>query len=89
MLRVTIELWPGGFRSQARVIATADIANISELADLSDYAVSATEGQNPIAKTHPWSGQGEVLQHDRKASVWGLVAKVASWAAEERLKTSK
>lgn len=37
MLRVTIELWPAGFRSEARTIAVADISNTSDLADVSDY----------------------------------------------------
>lgn len=83
MLRVTVELWPGGVRSGARVIASAEIANVSDLATVSDYIVRATEGYNPITSTPPWSASGHVLQHDRRTSVWHLVSKVAAWAAKE------
>jgi hypothetical protein len=40
MLRVTIENWPGGDKTRSRAVATANIANLSDLADVSDYAVS-------------------------------------------------
>ena len=83
MLRVTIEIWPGGDKARARAIAIASVANISELAEVSDYAVSVTEGENPISSTPPWSRRGHVFQHDRRSSVWALVAKVAAWAAED------
>ena len=52
MLRVTIEIWPGGDKARARAIAIASVANISELAEVSDYAVSVTEGENPIVAPH-------------------------------------
>jgi hypothetical protein len=39
MLRVTIELLPGGRESGKRVIATADIARVSDAA-LADYSVA-------------------------------------------------
>jgi len=83
MLRVTVEIWPGGDKTCARTLAIANIANVSDLADVSDYAASITEGHNPFTNTPPWSRRGHVLQHDRKNSVWALVAKVANWAAEE------
>lgn len=83
MLRVTVELWPGGVRLEARVIASAEIANVSDLAQVSDYVVRATEGYNPVTGTPPWSASGHVMQHDRSTSVWHLVSKAAAWAAEE------
>jgi hypothetical protein len=83
LLRVTVEIWPGGDKERARVLATADVGNVSELADKSDYVVIVTEGQNPLANTPPWSRRGCIFQHDRRTSVWALVAKVANWAAEE------
>jgi hypothetical protein len=51
--------------------------------------VSVTEGHNPLTNTPPWSRRGYVLQHDRRTSVWALVAKVAMWAAEEAAKTRR
>lgn len=43
MLRITIELVPGGQESGARVIGRGYIANISDLRDLSDYALKFEE----------------------------------------------
>jgi hypothetical protein len=83
MLRVTVEIWPGGDQTRARVLATADVGNLSNLADTSDYHVSVTEGHNPLTNTQPSSRRGYIFQHNRKSSVWALVAKVAAWAAEE------
>ena len=89
MLRVTVEIWPGGDKTCARAVAIANVANLSDLADVSDHAVSVTEGHNPVTNTPPWSQRGSVFAHDRRASVWTLVAKVAIWAAEEAGKTRR
>ena len=89
MLRITVEIWPGGDKTRARTLAIANVANVSDLADVSDYAVSVTEGYNPVTNTPPWSQGGSVFQHDRRTSVWALVAKVAIWAAEEAEKTRR
>jgi hypothetical protein len=87
MLRVTIEIWPGGDKTCAAAIATANVVNISELSDTSDYAVSVIEQYNPIAESPAWSCDGHIFRHNRKTSVWALVAKVATWAANEATKT--
>jgi hypothetical protein len=89
LLRITVEIWPGGDNTRARAVATASVANLSDLADVSDYAVSVTEGHNPVTNTPPWSQRGYVFQHDRRTSAWALVAKVAIWAAEEAAKTRR
>ena len=89
MLRITIEIWPGGDKTRARSLAIANVANVSDLADVSDYAVSVTEGHNPLTNTPPWSQRGHVFQHDRRNSVWALIAKVAVWATEEAGKTRR
>lgn len=39
MIRVYVELWPGGFRSGKTELAGLDISNISDLAPVSDYRV--------------------------------------------------
>lgn len=83
MLRVTVELIPGGWEAAKRVLARAEIGNISSLADTSDYAVRVAEGRNPLTGTEPWQREGKIFAHDRRASVWSLVAKVAAWAAAE------
>jgi hypothetical protein len=89
MLRVTVEIWPGGDKTRAHAVAMANIANVSHLADVSDYSLSVCEGYNPLANSRPWSKRGHVYQHDRKTSVWVLIAKVAVWAAEEAGKTRR
>jgi len=83
MLRVTVEIWPGGDESRACAVAIANVANVSDLANVSDYVVSVSEGHNPVTNSPSWSRSGYVFSHDRRTSVWALVAKVATWAAEE------
>jgi hypothetical protein len=70
MLRVTVELLPGGFDSAKRVIATADIARVRDGAT-ADYEVRLREdllagvGERATVANYPrWS-----------ASVWDLVAR--------------
>ena len=89
MLRVTVEIWPGRDKTRAHAVAIANVANLSDLADVSDYAVSVTEGHNPVTNTPPWSQRGQIYEHDRRTSVWALIAKVAVWAAEEAGKTRR
>jgi hypothetical protein len=82
MLKVTIDLVPGGFSPLKRTIATMRIANVSDLADCSDYRVEATEGRNPLTGDPPRSASCEVTGHDRRQSVWALLAKAAKAACE-------
>ena len=89
MLRVTVEIWPGGDKARAHAVAIANVANVSDLANVSDYAVSVSEGYNPVTNTPPWSQRGQIYEHDRRTSVWALIAKVAVWAAEEAGKTRR
>jgi len=72
MLKVTVELWPGGRESGRRVIATADIVRIKN-GVLADYEVELHEalledtgvGEIATVRAYPrWS-----------ASVWHLVAR--------------
>jgi hypothetical protein len=82
MLRVTIDLVPGGFAPARRTIATMRIANISNLADVSDYRIDATEGRNGLTGDPPRSAACGVAGHARRQSVWALVAKAAEAALE-------
>ncbi len=80
MLKITIDLVPGGFTPLKRTIATMRIANVSNLADCSDYSIEMTEGCNPLTGDPPRSAACEVVSHDRRQSVWALVAKAAEAA---------
>jgi len=82
MIHVKVDIWPGGNRTLARAIAVATIVNVSDLADVSDYALSAAEGYNPLTGAPAWSRRGQIHRHDRRSSVWSLVAKAAAWASE-------
>jgi hypothetical protein len=74
MLRVTIELVPGGFTPMRRMIASMSIANVSDLADVSDYRIEAMEGANVLTGSPPRNAACVVLRHDRRQSVWALLA---------------
>ncbi|CAB3776233.1 hypothetical protein LMG28614_00173 [Paraburkholderia ultramafica] len=78
MLRVTIELLPGGRESGKRVIATADIARVSDGA-LANYSVALEEamlgavGERARVRGYPrWAG-----------SVWDLVARCLAAALNQ------
>ena len=79
MLRVTVELWPGGRESGRRVLATADIARIKSGAH-ADYEVDLREellgdvGDTATVREYPrWS-----------ASVWDLVGRCIAAALQRR-----
>jgi hypothetical protein len=76
MLRVTVELVPGGAEPFRRTIGLMTIGNISDLADVSDYQVSVTEGANALTGTPPQARIFTVHGHSRRQSVWKLVARV-------------
>jgi len=74
MLRVTVELWPGGRESGKRVIAIADIGRIADGA-LADYEARLSEdGLGSV-------GIGYVRAYPRWSStIWDLVARSISAA---------
>ncbi len=82
MLRIVVDLIPGGFNPLRRTIATMSIANESNLSDQSNYRVEAMEGQNDLAGLPPRNMGAMVENHDRRQSVWHLIAKAAAAAAE-------
>jgi hypothetical protein len=78
MMRVTIEIWPGGRESARREIATADIGRVRDGA-LADYEVELREtivgtvGKRATVAMYPrWS-----------ASIWDLVARGVAAALNE------
>jgi hypothetical protein len=84
MLRLTIELVPGGFEQMRRTIASMRISNMSDLADCSDYRVETMETANPLTGNPARNTEYMVLSHDRRQSVWALLAK----ACHEALKAN-
>jgi D-arabinose 5-phosphate isomerase GutQ len=74
LLLITIEMLPGGSKAFRRTIATMTIANVSDLAERSDYHVELVEGANPVSGSAPRSTVVTVPDHDRRSSVWTLVA---------------
>lgn len=82
MLIVTVELLPGGFRPLGRTIASMRVSNLSNLADVSRYSVEAKEGANPLNGTPARTWCCELDGHDRRQSVWVLLAKAAAAVGE-------
>lgn len=82
MLVVTVDLVPGGYEPHRRTIGSMRIANVSDLADVSDYDVEAMEGANPLTGKPSRNETCKVLAHDRRQSIWALLAK----ASEEIIK---
>jgi hypothetical protein len=83
MLRIIVEILPGGREHLRCELARADLANVSDLSDVSDYAIVASEDVNALAQRGRWEVRGLITKHDRNQSVWSLVAKAAAWAAKE------
>lgn len=81
MLVVTVTLVPGGDWERAREIASATIANVSDLSDVSSYQVLAAERASDVTGLPDQSAGFGIVDHNRKQSVWGLVMKVAARAA--------
>lgn len=83
MLRVTIELVPGGDEDRAHVIEQMTIANVSNLADVSDYDIAMTDGGQRY--------YGTVHDHVRAHGAWELVDRAlnVTMLSEPRTETQK
>jgi hypothetical protein len=84
LLVITIDLFPGGYESHRRTIGSMRIANLSDRGDISDYSVEVMEGANPLTSDPPRKAACMVFAHDRRQSVWALLAK----ASAEIMKTN-
>lgn len=71
MLVIKVEVWPNGRESGAREIARAGAANVSDMAELSDYQVVRVDERGERADA--W-----VVGHRREDGPWPLVAAAAS-----------
>jgi len=88
MLRIIVEIVPGGV-GRPRELARAELGNVSDLADRSDYVVIAREGANPVADTPPWESRGRISDFNRRQSVWKLVQAASSFAARAAQEAGK
>lgn len=75
MIHVTIELIPGGNWAKRRTLDTISIANVSELADVSDYSV---EHEDLELRTHD---AFRVTGHRPDRGMWPLLREVFHWIA--------
>jgi hypothetical protein len=93
MLRITIELVPGGRESSAQVIGRGWIANVSNLRDISNYALKFEEDSWQGRVRGPYTGTLTNWQrYDRGA--WEIVGAALSMvlprtAASRKLKSRK
>jgi hypothetical protein len=74
LLKITVDLHPGGASDFRRTLATMTISNRSNLAEISDYDVTAVERANPLTGEAARICSLQVLGHLRRQSVWKLVA---------------
>lgn len=72
MLRVTVEVVPGGREGGARTIGTLLAANVSNLADVSDYIYSYSTDKVDLQL---WP-DGTVEGHVRSDGAWELVRRI-------------
>lgn len=58
-------------------VAEATACNLSDLAELSDYEVRATEGEAQHLDIPACEITGQITGHQRRSSVWRLVGEIA------------
>ena len=75
MLVLRVEIWPGGYENGKREIASARIANMSDLADVSNYACVFEEVGSDRLGIPPSRHSFDVKEHPRRSIVWALIRK--------------
>lgn len=78
MLKVSVEILPGGDPTRRRTLGLLTIANATDAGGRSDYEVYATEGANPLASLPARACATIVRSHDRHQSVWRLIEAAAA-----------
>ncbi|WLA63772.1 hypothetical protein [Bradyrhizobium diazoefficiens] len=77
MLIIDIELVPGGVHPLRKSIGSLRISNLSNLANVSDYAVVAMEAANPLTSAPSRIAKCTVVNHPRRQSVFALLRAAA------------
>ena len=77
MLRVTVELVPHGIENQKREIASMIIGNVGSRESGTTYRVTRKEAGNPMLGIPREDTMFHIHDHDRRQSVWDLIAKAA------------
>lgn len=80
MMVVKIEVWPGGDESRAREIERLFVANISALADTSDYVYEFVQPGQPRTAATLDQPDGLVTDHVRSDGAWELTRRVLQHA---------
>jgi hypothetical protein len=88
VLRIIVELVPGGYEPAKRELARAELGNVSGLAAVSTYVIRAGEGANPLTRAPAWQRTGTIEDHRRDQSVWALVERAAAWSGDQAKKAS-
>ncbi|MDB5670957.1 MAG: hypothetical protein JWO25_1916 [Alphaproteobacteria bacterium] len=78
MLVVRVDLLPGGHEAGRRTLGVMNLANVSDLADVSSYLVEMAEAANPLTGATARTAVFFVAEHDRRQSVWTLVEKACT-----------
>ena len=65
-----------------RLIGHADVSNISELSNTSDYAYRSESASSPVTGKGQIRSIGTIRHHNRVQSAWALVAEVARSIAQ-------
>jgi hypothetical protein len=79
MIQIIVRVIPGGDEAKAFEQAVARVTCVPGEGPFRNYSVSVGESQNPCNGALDWSSAGHVFQHDRRASVFALAAKVCMW----------
>ena len=85
MIRIIVQLVPGGDERRARELGRAELGNLSLPGPgiISSFSIAASEGSNPLAGTGPWECRGTIENHDRRESVWKIVERAAAWSSRQ------
>ncbi|EKU73163.1 hypothetical protein SAMN05518668_10164 [Sphingobium sp. YR657] len=80
MMIVKIEVWPGGVETAPREIGRMVIANLSNLAEISDYSVHIEQTETPRLHVPAIDTRVTVKTHPRRDGPWALVRRALDQA---------
>lgn len=78
MLKITVEIIPGGYAPARRTLALMWVSNVTDLAETSDYRIETVEGRNGLTGAPPRTAECKVTGHERRQPVWVLLEKACA-----------